>query len=177
MLPTPFLLSSERRQKRSFTQDVIPFLKNIILQYTNPLSIEPIPLAREHCDSYLYYFRYKTLEIIPSQTLFQKIFNPIRDINTGTYYRTIHPQRITFSIPDDFITYMNKLIIMRTSIHHYIFLLTSKVLKENIITLKYQNFKQQSNVMIIPTFDCNKILRKLNNFNTDFFKTSYLLKI
>ena len=42
---------------RSLTQDVIPFLNNIIFQYTNPLSFETgshnkhtIPLAREHYD-------------------------------------------------------------------------------------------------------------------------------
>ena len=68
MLPPPFALSTEKRQNRSLIQDVTPFLNNIIFQYTNPLPIETephtlhtIPLAREHCDSYLYYIRYKTL--------------------------------------------------------------------------------------------------------------------
>ena len=37
MLPTPFVLSEDQRQKRSLTQDAIPFLHNIIFQYTNPL--------------------------------------------------------------------------------------------------------------------------------------------
>ena len=32
------------------------------------------PLAREHWESYLYYIRYKTLEITPSQTPFQIFF-------------------------------------------------------------------------------------------------------
>ena len=67
-----------------------------------------IPLAREHCDSYLYYIRYKTLEITSSQTLFQVVFNPVKGISTGTYYRTIHPQNITLSIQDVFLTYMQK---------------------------------------------------------------------
>ena len=65
MLPTPFLLSTDQRQKRSPTQDVIPFLNNIIFQYTNPLSFETeahaihtVPLIQEHCDSYLYYFQF-----------------------------------------------------------------------------------------------------------------------
>ena len=60
MLPTPFLLSTDQRQKCSPTQDVIPFQNNIICQYSNPLSFETeahaihiIPLIREHCDSYL----------------------------------------------------------------------------------------------------------------------------
>ena len=64
MLPPPFVLSTEKRQNRSLTQDVTPF-NNIIFQYTNllPCETEPhtkhtIPLAREHCDSYLYYIRY-----------------------------------------------------------------------------------------------------------------------
>ena len=117
MLPPPFVLSTEKRQNRSLTQDVTPFLNNIIFQYTNllpfetePHTIHAIPLAREHCDSYLYYIRYKTLEITPSQNPFQVIFNPVKGISTGTYYGTIHPQNITLSIQDVFITCMQKLI-------------------------------------------------------------------
>ena len=85
MLITRFLLSSEQRQKRSLSQDVIPFLNNIIFQYTNSPSFETeahtiptIPLIREHCDSYLYYFQYKTLEITTSRTALQSIFNSPR---------------------------------------------------------------------------------------------------
>ena len=119
MLPTPFTLSTatEKRQNRSLIQDVTPFLNNIFFQYTNPLPFETelhtlhtIPPAREHCDSYLYYIRYKTLEITSSQTPFQVIFNPVKGINSGTFYRTIHPQNITLSIQDVFDTYMLKLI-------------------------------------------------------------------
>ena len=117
MLPTPFTLTTEKRQNRSLIQDVTSFLNNIIFQYTNPLPFETephtvltIPLAREHCDSYLYYIRYKTLEITSSQTPFQVIFNRVKGISPGTYYRTIHPQNITLSIQDVFRTYMQKLI-------------------------------------------------------------------
>ena len=117
MLPPSFVLSTEKGQNRSLIQDVTPFLNNIIFQYTNPLpfetephTIHTIPLAREHCDSYLYYIRYKTLKITSSQTPFQVIFNPVKGISTGTYYRTIHPQKITLSIQDVFLTYMQKLI-------------------------------------------------------------------
>ena len=67
-------------------------------------------MAREHCDSYLYYIRYKTLEVTPSQNPVQIIFNPVKETSTGTYYRTIHPQNITLPIQDVFITYMQKLI-------------------------------------------------------------------
>ena len=116
MLPPPFVLSTEKRQNQSLTQDVTPFLNNIIFHYTKPLpfqteplTINTIPLAREHCASYLYYIRYKTLEITPSQNPFQIIFNPVKRISTGTYYRTIHPQNVTLSIQDVFITYMETL--------------------------------------------------------------------
>ena len=117
MLPTPFTFTTEKRQNRSLIQDVTPFLNNIIFQYTNPLPFETephilhtIPLVREHCDSYLYYIRYKTLEITPSQTPFQVIFNPVEGINSGTFYRNIHPKNITLSVQDVFHTYMQKLI-------------------------------------------------------------------
>ena len=117
MHPTPFTLTTEKRQNRSLIQDVTPFLNNIIFQYTNPLPFETepqtlhnIPLAREHCDSYLYYIRYKTLEITSSQTPFQVFFDPVKGISSGTFYRTIHPQNITLSIQDVFRTYMQKLI-------------------------------------------------------------------
>ena len=43
MLPLPFSISTDQRQKRSLTQDVIPFLNNIIFQYTN-LSFETEPI-------------------------------------------------------------------------------------------------------------------------------------
>ena len=86
MLPTPFTLTTEKRQNRSLIQDVTPFLNNIIFQYTNPLSFETepltvhtIPLAREHCDSYLYYIRYKTLEITSSQTLFKLFLTQLKE--------------------------------------------------------------------------------------------------
>ena len=98
MLPPPFTLTTEKIQNRSLVQDVTPFLNNIIFQYTNPLPFETephtlhtIPLAREHCDSYLYYIRYKTLEVTSSQTPLQGIFNPVKGISPGTHYRTIHP--------------------------------------------------------------------------------------
>ena len=114
---TPFTLTTEKRQNRSLIQDVTPFLNNIISQYTNPLPFETEPhtvhtisLAREHCDSYLYYIRYKTLEITSSQTPFQVIFIPVKEISSGTFYRTIHPQIITLSIQDVCNTYMLKLI-------------------------------------------------------------------
>ena len=65
MRPPPFVLSTDKRQNRSLIQDVTPFLNNLIFQYTNPLpfetephTIHTIPLAREQCDSYLYYIRY-----------------------------------------------------------------------------------------------------------------------
>ena len=44
MLPTPFLLSTDHRQKRCLTQDRLPFLNNIIFQYKNSLSFEPDPI-------------------------------------------------------------------------------------------------------------------------------------
>ena len=64
MLPTlscyrklRFLLSSEKCQIRSLSQDVIPFQNNIIYQNTIPISLETeahtihtILLIREHCD-------------------------------------------------------------------------------------------------------------------------------
>ena len=86
MLPTPFALSIEKRQNRSLTQGVTPFLHNIIFQYTNPLpfetephTIHTIPLAREHCDSFLYYIRYKTLEKPTSQRPFQIILTQFKE--------------------------------------------------------------------------------------------------
>ena len=98
MLPPPFELSTDKRKNRSLIQDVTAFLNYIIFQYTNPLpfetephTIHTIPLAREHCDSYLSYIRYKTLERTPSQNPFKVIFNPVKGISTATYYRTIHP--------------------------------------------------------------------------------------
>ena len=62
MLPTPFqCITAPTCNVRSITQDINPFLRNLIFQYTNPLpfetephSIHTKPLLREHLDSYLY---------------------------------------------------------------------------------------------------------------------------
>ena len=88
-----------------------------MFQYTNSLSfgieahsIYTIPLIREQCDSFLYYLRYKTLKMFLSQNLFQLNFNPVHGIIIGVFYSTIHPQNITLSIQDVFVTYMDKLI-------------------------------------------------------------------
>ena len=78
MLPNPFQCSTpQTRNIRKVTHDFNTFLQSLIFQYTNPLpfetephSIHTIPLLREHLDSYLYYIRYKTFEITPSQTQF-----------------------------------------------------------------------------------------------------------
>ena len=97
MLNSPFILSPQQRSVRSITQDAIPFLNNLIFQYTNPLpfeteahSIKTMPILREHLDAHLYYFRYKTLDITLSQQPFQIIFNQVQGVNLGTIYRTIH---------------------------------------------------------------------------------------
>ena len=117
MLPSPFLLSPQHRSARSVTQDVTPFLNNLIFQYTNPLpfeteahSIHTIPPLREHLDSYLFYFRCNTLDITPLQQPFQKIFTPVQRINPDAYFRTIHPRNLTLSIQDFFLRYIDKLI-------------------------------------------------------------------
>ena len=81
MLLTPFIFLDQQRQIPSFTQDVIPYLHNNNSQYTNPLpfetephSIQTIPILRKHAGSYLFYIRYKTIDITPSQTPFQVVF-------------------------------------------------------------------------------------------------------
>ena len=58
---------------------------NLIFQYTNPLpfetephSIHTIPLLREHVDSFLYYIRFRTYEITPSQAQFQVILTLLK---------------------------------------------------------------------------------------------------
>ena len=50
------------------------------------------------------------MEITPSQQPFPVIFNPVQGFNNGTFYRTIHPQNLTLSIQDIFLSYINKLI-------------------------------------------------------------------
>ena len=91
MLPTPIRCSTAPiRNVRAITQEINPFLHNLIFQYTNPLhfeteplSIHTIPLSREHLDSYLFfYIRYRTFEIAPSQAQFQVIFNSVENVNT-----------------------------------------------------------------------------------------------
>ena len=134
-------------------------------------------MTREHCDSYLYYIRYKTLEITSSQNPFQVIFNPVKGINPGTYYRTIHPQNITFSIQNVFRTYMQKLI----------------EFNENQDTLLYRsshledlNHKHKSEYFEVPDLDTRiqrhdnphywlqEDILRIKNFQYRFFKNIIL---
>ena len=133
---------------------------------TEPHIIHTIPLAREHCDSYSYYIRYKTLEIIP-QNPFQIVFNPVEGINTETYYRTIHPQNITLPIQDVFISYMDKLIEHNENQDSPLYRLSYlETLKD-----KYEYFE-------VPDLETTiQRHNKTNHFNTDSFRTSHLMKI
>ena len=167
MLPNPFILSLQQRSIRSTTHDVTPFLHNLTYQYTNPLSFEAeahsvhtIPLLREHLDAYLYYFRYKTLEITPSQQPFQVIFNPVQGINNGTFYRNIHSRNLTLSIQDIFMSYINKLI------EH----------NKNLDTPLYRlslldSLKEKADYFDVPDLDTNVI--RHNNPHYGFNKTFY----
>ena len=150
MIPTPFRCSTAPiRILRAITQDINPFLHNLIFQYTNPLPFESDPhsiytilLLREHLDAYLYYIRYRTYEITPSQTQFQVIFNSVENANTGTCYRTINPQNIQLTIQDVFNNYMNKLI----------------EINENLDSLLYrpsllENLQQKHQYFEVPDID------------------------
>ena len=109
MLPTPFQCSTpQTRNIRSITHDINPFLQNFIFQYTNllPFETEPhyihtIPLLREHLESYLYYIRYKTYEVTPSQTQFGVVSNPDENVNTEIYYRIIYPQNLQITLQEE----------------------------------------------------------------------------
>ena len=79
---------SSTKTNTFFQKGVIPYIYKNFFQYTNPLqfetephSIQNKPILREHVDSYLYYFRYKTMDITNSQTLFQITFNLVFNIN------------------------------------------------------------------------------------------------
>ena len=157
MLLIPFTSSPQQRFACSITQGVILFLNNLIFQYTNPLSFETethsihtIPLLREHLDAYLYYIRYKTFDTTPSQQPFQVIFNPVQGVNSGTFYRIIHPQKLTLSIQDVFTTYIDKLI------EH----------NENLDTPQYrpsllESLKEKATYFDVPDID-TKIIRHKN---------------
>ena len=115
--------------------------------------------------------RYETLEIKPSQTPFRSIFNPIPGVNTGIFYKTIHPQSITLSIQDVFITYLDKLIEHSENLELLLYLISHlESLNEKKITLKYQILKQRYNDMTILINDCNNIYHKSNTSNTNFLR-------
>ena len=81
-------------------------------------SLHTSPLVREQLDPYLYYIRYKTLDINASQNPFQITFNPVQNNNYGTFYRTVCAQSIPISIKDVFVTYLNKLIEYNETLDH-----------------------------------------------------------
>ena len=123
-------------------------------------------------------FHFKTLEITPSQKPFQVIFNSVKGIHTGTYYRTIYPQNITLSIQDVFLTYMQKLIEFNENQETPLYLPSHlEDLNINLNILTFQIFKRKFRHIIIPIIGYNKIYYKQNTFNTDFFTILPLLMI
>ena len=114
LIPPPFRITDISRSKRSIKNDLIPFLENIIYNYTNPLDCEQephtitsFPLVREHLDSYLYYIYHKKYVITSDIPSFQIIFNPVPNINTNVFRRTITPQNVHSDIEEVFNTFLN----------------------------------------------------------------------
>ena len=58
--------------------------------------------------------------LIPRKTHF-KSYNPVQNLNTGTYYRTIHPQSFPNTIQDVFVTFLNKLIEHNENLEHSLY--------------------------------------------------------
>ena len=129
LIPPPFIITDISRSKRSIKNDLIPFLENIIYNYTNPLECEQephtitsFPLVREHLDSYLYYIYHKKYVIPSDIPSFQIIFNPVPNINTNVFRRTITPQNIHSDIEEVFNTFLNNLIDFNNSLETPIYL-------------------------------------------------------
>ena len=153
-----------------FVDQIIPFNSKFNSKY---LIIQCIYNTKQYNKK-----RYKTIEIIHSQNLFQIIFNPVHGINTGTYCRTIHPQNLTLSIQVVFIAYMDELIEHNENLDTPVYLPSHLgSLKKSMSTLKYQISKPRNHDITILIIRYNKIYYKLNNSKTDSFKTSYLTKI
>ena len=62
LVPPPFRIENISTNRKNIKNDLIPFLENIICNYTNPLDCKQEPhtitsflLTSEHLDSYLYY--------------------------------------------------------------------------------------------------------------------------
>ena len=118
-------------------------------------------MVREHLDSYLYNLRYNTLDINTSQNPVQIIFNPVQNNNSGTYYRTIHPQSFPIPIKFVLITYLNKLIEQNENLEHTIYRPSHlESLRKKGDYSKYKILKQKSEDKTILTFGYNKIYYK-----------------
>ena len=94
--------------------EIIPFLQNILYNYTQPLpfenepyTLETIPLIREHLDSYLFYIRHRTTTASTEYASFQIIF-PQQDTSNRTYRRTINPINLQIPIQEVFHAFLNK---------------------------------------------------------------------
>ena len=128
-------------------------------------------MAREHCDSYLYYIRYQTLEITSSQTPFQISFNPVKGISPRTYYRTIHPQNITLSLQDVFRTYIQKLIEFNENQDTATIQNTSDVSEETVQNTQSFTITDDSNLIQVPTHNITQ--NEFNNQNQDNTLTTH----
>ena len=117
-IPTPFVFHviTERR-KRAFFEDAINFTDNLKNLSTNFLPFEKhcndihsIPLFREHHDSYLYYIQCKTCESGFADVLFTVVFNPVKNINPGIFWKTMKLSDSSFPMKILFVHFLKKLL-------------------------------------------------------------------
>ena len=111
--PLPFQIPYIKNAKL-VKLEIIPFLQNILYNYTQPLpfenepyTLETIPLFREHLDSYLFYIRHRTTTASTEYSSFQIIF-PQQDTSNRTYRRTINPINLQIPIQEVFHAFLNK---------------------------------------------------------------------
>ena len=116
-VPFPFIFNATtQRQQRALIVDAIRFTENLIYNSTNSLpfetklnSIYSIPLIREHHDAYLYFINSKTCEASYSDNSFNINFNPVPNVNTKTFSKTIIRHDIFTPIQDVFCQFLDKL--------------------------------------------------------------------
>ena len=111
--PSPFQIPYIKNAKL-VKLEIIPFLQNIVYNYTKPLpfenepySLETIPLIREHLDSYLFYIRHRSTTASTEYSSFQITF-PQQDISSRTYRRTINPINLQIPIQEVFYAFLKK---------------------------------------------------------------------
>ena len=113
-----------------------------------------------------------------TNTPYRKIFNPVNNGNFGKLYKTNYPQKITLSIQDRFIIYIDKLIEHNENLDSPIYRTSHLESPKEKYEYCAQHWNKSTTTCLITLIiGHNTVCYESNNFNTNSFRNLFLMAI